>query len=160
MNLEMHKLRSSYPFCMLTSFPCDEIKTFKANILDTSESADFQRYENSRKASDIFLLELSKLRATSAERKNTVLVIDADRGHIYDASVQKSEYFDTQRKYFINKAKSYGFTVIDMEPVFSYHYQKYKKKFEFSNDGHWNSLGHEVVAKEIAKELNLLPRNQ
>ena len=159
-NLKVSDLAYKYPFCMLASFPCNEIKTFKANILDTSESADSQRYENSRKASGIFLLELSKLRETSAERKNTVFVIDADRQSIYDASVQKSEYFAAQRKYFVDKAKSYGFTVIDMEPVFSDHYQWHKQKFEFSNDGHWNSLGHEIVSKGIAKEFNLTPRTQ
>ncbi len=160
MNFGIHKLGHTYPFCMFASFPCDEIKTYKANILDTSESADFQRYENSRKASDIFLMEISKLRESFTERKNTLFVIDADRQHIYDASIQKSEYFEIQRKYFINKAKSYGFTVIDMEPVFSDHFKKHKQKFEFSNDRHWNSLGHEIVSKEIAKELKLTPKTQ
>ncbi len=159
-NFSIYNLAYTYPFCMLAEFPCDAINTFKANIMNTSESEDFQRYENSRKASDIFLLKLSKLRESSAERKNTVFVIDADRQHIYNPSLQKSEYFNTQRKYFIEKAKSYGFKVIDMEPVFSNNYQKHKQKFEFSNDGHWNSHAHEIVSKEIAKELNLKPRTQ
>ena len=159
MNLGVSKLAFTYPFCMVADFPCNEIKTFKANILDTSESADLTRYEDSRKASDIFLLELSKLRDTPAKRKNTVFVIDADRHHIYDASMQKSEYFTAQRNYFIKKAKGYGFTVIDMEPIFSEHYQENKQKFEFSNDAHWNSLGHEIVSKQIAKRLDLMPKN-
>ena len=160
MNLQVFKLAYTYPFCMVADFPCDKIKTFKANIVDTSESADLQRYKISRKASDIFLLEISKLRKTSAERKNTVFVIDADRKHIYDTNVQKSEYFTAQRKYFTKKAKSYGFTVIDMEPVFTNHYQNNKQTFQFSNDGHWNSLGHEIVSQEIAKKLNLTLRSQ
>lgn len=159
-NLEVYNFAYKYPFCILANFPCDDNKTFKANIMNTSESEDFQRYQNSRKASDIFLLKLSKLRETSAERKNTVFVIDADRQHIYNPSLQKSEYFNTQRKYFIEKAKSYGFTVIDMEPVFSNHYQKHNQKFEFSNDGHWNSHAHKIVSKEIAKKLNLTARPQ
>ena len=159
MNLKVSNWAYTYPFCMLADYPCNKIKNFKANIVDTSESADFQRYEKSRKASDIFLLEISKLRDTSAKRKNTVFAIDAHRNQIYDTSLQKSEYFTAQRNYFINKAKSYGFTVIDMEPVFSNHYQKNKQKFEFSNDGHWNSIGHKVVSKEIAKRLDLMPKN-
>jgi len=161
MNLQVSSLAYTYPFCKVANFPCDEIRTFKANIVDSSESSDFQRYEISRKASDIFLMELSKLRETAAERKGTVFVIDADRYHIYDPrNIQKSGYFAKQRKYFIDKAKGYGFTVIDMEPVFADHYQKHMQKFEFSNDGHWNSLGHEIVSKEIAKELNFAPRTQ
>ena len=159
MNLKVSNWAYTYPFCMLADYPCNKIKNFKANIVETSESADFQRYEKSRKASDIFLLEISKLRDTSAKRKNTVFAIDAHRNQIYDTSLQKSEYFTAQRNYFINKAKSYGFTVIDMEPVFSNHYQKNKQKFEFSNDGHWNSIGHKVVSKEIAKRLDLMPKN-
>jgi len=161
MNLLISRLAYTYPFCMIANFPCDTIKTFKANIVDASESSDFHRYEISRKASDIFLMELSKLRETAAERKGTVFIIDADRHHIYDPkTIQKSEYFSKQRKYFIYKAKGFGFTVIDMEPVFADHYQKHKQKFEFPNDGHWNSLGHMIVSKEIARELNLAPRTQ
>jgi hypothetical protein len=161
MNLQVSRLAYTYPFCMVAGYPCDQIKTFKANIKDSSESSDSQRYEISRNASDIFLMELNKLGKTPAERKDTVFVIDADRHNIYEpSSTQKSEYFTAQRKYFIKKAKGYGYTVIDMEPVFAQHYQQNKQKFEFSNDGHWNSIGHEIVSKEIAKELNFMPRNK
>ena len=156
LNLQVSRLAYTYPFCMVAQFPCDNIKTFKANIADSSEVSDPQRYVISRKASDIFLMEISKLRETPSERKRTVFVIDADRNHIYDPrKSQKSEYFFKQRKYFIEKAEDYGFTVIDMEPIFSEHYQENRQRFEFSNDAHWNSLGHEIVSKQIAKELEL-----
>ena len=150
-----------YPFCMFANFPCNEIKTFKANIVETSENSDTRRYEFSRKASDIFLMEISKLRETAAERERTVFVIDADRNYIYNPrESQKSEYFAKQRKYFIDKARDYGFTIIDMEPIFSEHYQENKLRFEFSNDAHWNSLAHEIVSKQIAKELELTLRSK
>ena len=161
LNLNASRLAYTYPFCMVANFPCDNIKTFKANIADSSESSDPQRYENSRKASDIFLMKISKFRETPAKRKRTVFVIDADRNHIYDPrKSQKSEYFSKQRKYFIEKAEDYGFTVIDMEPIFSKHYQENRQRFEFSNDAHWNSLGHEIVSKQIAKELDLTLRSK
>ena len=67
----------------------------------------------------------------------------------------ESEYFKKQRDYFIKKAKDNGFTVIDMQSVFVMHYQINIQRFEFLNDSHWNSLGHKIIAEEIAKELNL-----
>ena len=42
-----------------------------------------------------------------------------------------------------------------MNPVFVKHYSIYKERFEFSNDNHWNELGHELVAKEIKDLLRL-----
>ena len=46
-----------------------------------------------------------------------------------------------------------------MKSVFAEHYQSNNERFEFVNDGHWNSLGHKIIAEEIAKELKLTPKN-
>ena len=105
------------------------------------------------------MFEISKLRPTYAERKKTIFVIDADRLPIYDKSLKESEYFIAQRQYFIKKINSYGFTVIDMKPIFFDHYLKNKQKFEFPNDKHWNSLGHKLVSQEIIKYLKLRPKS-
>ena len=83
--------------------------------------------------------------------KKCTLCVD----RIYNENLPESEYFKKQRNYFIKKANDYGFTVIDMKSVFAEHYKNNKKRFEFSNDAHWNSLGHKLVTDEIAKNLNL-----
>ena len=58
-------------------------------------------------------------------------MVDADRNQIYNKSLLESEYFKKQRKYFIKKAKEYGFTVIDMKSVFAEHYKKINKSLSF-----------------------------
>ena len=118
-NLEISSLAYKYPFCFIANFPCEQIKNFSANIIDSYESEDKNRFEFSYKASDIFLSEVGKLRNNPLQRENTIFVVDADRNQIYNKSLLESEYFKKQRKYFIKKAKEYGFTVIDMKSVFA-----------------------------------------
>ena len=145
---------------MIADFPCEQIKNFSANIIDSSESEDSSRFQVSYEASDIFLSQVEKLRNTPLKRGNTIFIVDADRNSIYDENILEGEYFKKQRDYFIKKAKNYGFTVIDMKSVFAEHYQSNNERFEFVNDGHWNSLGHKIIAEEIAKELNLKLKSQ
>lgn len=158
-NLQLPYVIKDLYFCLIIKSYCKTGDSFAANIVDTAELSTPKRYRDGFKATDIFLDNVVKIRTSKAQRENTVLIVDADRRHIYDKNVNKSEYFAKQRNYFINKSRSFGFSVIDMEPVFSDHYQKHSQKFEFSNDAHWNELAHEIVSKEIAKELNLTPRN-
>ena len=159
-NVKVSSIFSIHPLCLLKKTSCDSSNNFAANIVDVVESVNPKRYSEGYRATDIFLENLANIRASKVQRNHTIMVVDADRYSIYDNTSNKSEYFTKQRSYFIDKAKSYGFTVIDMEPVFADHYQKHKQKFEFSNDGHWNSLGHVIVSKEIAKELKFVPRTQ
>ena len=159
-NLNISSLAYKYPFCMIADFPCEQIKNFSANIIDSSESEDSRRFEVSYEASDIFLSQVEKLRNTPLKRGNTIFIVDADRYSIYDENILESEYFKKQRDYFIKKAKNYGFTVIDMKSVFAKHYQSNKERFEFVNDSHWNLLAHKIIAEEIAKELNLKLKSQ
>ena len=108
---------------MFADFPCEQIKNFSANIIDSSESEDSSRFQVSYEASDIFLSQVEKLRNTPLKRGNTIFIVDADRNSIYDENILEGEYFKKQRDYFIKKAKNYGFTVIDMKSVFAEHYK-------------------------------------
>jgi hypothetical protein len=40
-----------------------------------------------------------------------------------------------------------------LEESFADDYRNRKIKFEFDIDNHWSSVGHEVVAREVIKEL-------
>ena len=51
--------------------------------------------------------------------------------------------------HFFQKAKKLGYEYVDMDPIFHQHYARNRKKFEFKFDGHWNTLGHQVVASSI-----------
>jgi hypothetical protein len=55
----------------------------------------------------------------------------------------------------MKNAEKLGFEIVDMQPVFLKHYRKYGQRFEFPNDGHWNSLGHELFTDAIAKSKAL-----
>ncbi len=153
-NLKITSLQKEKPLCILIN-SCRDTKSFKANIVDSTLTEAPYRYRDGFLATDIFLENIARLRPSEKERRNTLFVVDADRQSIYQNKTQTSKYFLAQRNYFIEKAKIYGFTLIDMYPIFHDHYLKNNIKFEFLNDGHWNSLGHEIVSKEIIKVLNL-----
>ena len=53
--------------------------------------------------------------------------------------------------YFLEKARSNGFQVEDLQPDFIQHYRLHHQKFEFVDDAHWNGIGHEVFANAIAR---------
>jgi hypothetical protein len=55
------------------------------------------------------------------------------------------------RRYFKKQAVSRGYEVIDMQPVFIKKHRLDNSRFEFPTDGHWNELGHKLVAEEIQK---------
>ena len=149
------------PLCFLTNKEClyKRKNLFKANIIDSSIRETPERYRDGFLATDIFLENIAKLRPSKKERGNTLFVIDGDRFSIYKGATYKSKYFLAQRNYFIEQAKIYGFTLIDMEQIFKEHYRINNKKFEFINDGHWNSLGHKLVSNAVAKELRLKIKN-
>lgn len=48
----------------------------------------------------------------------------------------------------------YGFTVVDMQPVFRKDFLVNHRRFDFTNDSHWNSYGHSVVASELEKVIS------
>lgn len=156
-HLDLSIILHKRPFCFVTNKVClyKQQQDFKANIVDSSILKTPERYREGFIATDIFLENIAKLRPSQKERTDTLFVIDGDRFSIYNGASYKSEYFLAQRNYFIQKAKIYGFTLIDMEEIFKEHFRKNNKKFEFINDGHWNSLGHKLVADTIAKELKL-----
>lgn len=154
-NLNSSTLLNKRPFCVISNKPCLNTKMFRANIIDSALSESQERYRDGYLSTDIFLENIAKLRPSQKERKHTLFVIDADRFSIYKGTSHQSKFFFAQRNYFIDQAKIYGFTLIDMNKIFKEHYLKNNKKFEFINDGHWNSLGHEIVSNAIAKELKL-----
>ena len=155
-HLNLSELLHHRPFCLVTKKSCRNTKiTFRANIIDSTIKETPERYRHGFLATDIFLENVAKLRPSQKERRHTLFVIDADRFSIYKGTSNMSKFFFAQRNYFIEQAKIYGFTLIDMDQIFKEHYRINNKKFEFVNDGHWNSLGHKIVSNEIAKELKL-----
>ena len=142
-----------YPICKIW-IDCTSEQNYAANVIEESEQENPERFKSGYLATRYFLNNLAKIRSSSETRNKTIFVIDSDRQHIYDLKNKRSSFFESQRENFISEAKLMGFRVIDTEEIFKKDFKKYKKKFEFSNDNHWNQRGHRLVSEEILIELN------
>jgi hypothetical protein len=50
----------------------------------------------------------------------------------------------------MREASRRGYEVIDLQPWFVARSRDGRTRFEFPTDGHWNSIGHAVVADALA----------
>ncbi len=117
---------------------------------NVAADADPVRLSDSKKAVDAFLEMLPAEAGLDPDR--IVLVVDAPRPEIYSpdrlAAVHDS-YFEIMRRYLIGKASDQGYEVIDLEKKFIADYWRRNLKFEFADDYHWNSTGHELVGAAV-----------
>jgi hypothetical protein len=114
---------------------------------NTRAAADNARLDQSKAAIHAFLRDLGAFAGWTPDR--VVFVVDGIRYPSNSATVLNS-YFVQMRTYFMAQARSAGFEVVDMDPHFFAKFQAERKRFEFPTDGHWNGLGHAVVADALA----------
>lgn len=111
-----------------------------------------QRVAISNRATDYFLKLLPQM--TEKDPSSVFLIVDAERARIYGhLSGKKLTYFEQVRSYFIDQAEGAGYNIIDLQEAFAEHYASDKKMFNFENDYHWNSLGHEVATEKLILKL-------
>lgn len=89
--------------------------------------------------------------ATGVKTENIVLILDAERANIYEPSPRDAgrSYYSQMKQKLVEAAVSTDIHLIDMEEPFTNHFRENRQKFEFPTDGHWNELGHSLVAKVI-----------
>ena len=78
------------------------------------------------------------------------------------AAASSGTYFGIMRNAFLEKAISLHYDVIDLDPFFFEHYRRFAERFEFPQDGHWNSIGHGVAFNAVITSRfieRLLPRS-
>ncbi len=127
------------------------------NIVSTKIEAPSERYTMGELAIDIFIKKLKDIRKNKFSREKTFLVIDADRKSIYNnTSLNENSFFSIMRKKLINKARTNGFKVVDMKPIFQKDYTKRKLRFNSPYDMHWNEYGHKKISDEIIHLINNL----
>jgi hypothetical protein len=118
---------------------------------NTSSEVNEIRLNDSKRAVDIFFSELSKL--LSINKPKILFIIDGARPYVYSneevASI-KGSYFEIMRDYFMKNCLKENYEYIDMQEIFVARHSQDGSRFEFPTDGHWNSLGHELVARAIA----------
>lgn len=109
-----------------------------------------QRIRDSTRAVDHFLDQVPA--KSGLDRESIVFVLDAMRPAMYSPETllkADDSYVSQMRRYFKKQASSRGYEVLDMQPAFMSRHRLDDSRFEFPTDGHWNELGHELVAAEI-----------
>ena len=118
---------------------------------NTSASTHPTRIADSRRAVDAFLDRLPEFSGLPPER--ILFVVDGMRPHLYDEKelkVAEGSFVGVMRRYLMANAGRQGYQVIDMQPVFVEHYGRFRRKFEWPHDGHWNEAGHERCFEAVA----------
>lgn len=123
---------------------------FVGNVVSRSDPV---RVGDSERAVVAFLDQLPGYAGLAPARIH--LVLDGIRPNLYseaDLHAASGTYFDHMRKYFIAQATRRGFVLTDLQPLFIERHRRDGSVFEFPTDGHWNGLGHEVVAEAVAAD--------
>jgi len=84
------------------------------------------------------------------ELPNDRILFTVDGFHYPDvAAASVGTYFDRMRRAFMAQARARGYGVIDLDPLFFADFKARSQRFEVPGDGHWNAIGHEVVARAV-----------
>lgn len=116
----------------------------------TVAKVETAKLADSKRAVDAALAELPSRTGLPVEKM--CFVVDGLRGPIYyggDEQLVHGSFPNIMNKYLMERAKSLGYEVIDMEPVFRTDYDRNGEKFEFQCDGHWNARAHGLAANEL-----------
>lgn len=111
-----------------------------------------ERERASRRAVDRFLAELPTRAGLAPDR--IVLTIDALRIAILHPDLAQrtaQSLFGRLRSYLIERARTAGFTVIDLDPPMRAFARETGLPVELADDYHWNGHGHRIVADEIGR---------
>lgn len=120
----------------------------------TSAKADTTRLALSKDAVERFLELLPQYAGLPSE--DIFFIVDGLRPDLYTEKGRKGavgSYAEQMRKFFMDKARSQQYTVVDMQPIFEQHYAANGNRFEFKKDGHWNGIGHGVAADALKTAL-------
>ena len=113
---------------------------------NTAAEASPERVRDSQGAVLAFFDDLAKTVPLPPDR--IAFVMDGARYQSDVAFVERS-YFGIMRNYFMREAAARGYEVIDMQREFLARSRDRQSHFEYPTDGHWNPIGHEVVAQAL-----------
>lgn len=96
--------------------------------------------------------------ALSLSPSRVVLVFDTDRKSIYRKPKSGSACIrrdDLANRTLVRLARARGYRVIEMRPVFNSYYARTGRQVDYlPEDGHWNAVGHELAAREVARVIH------
>lgn len=117
----------------------------------TEAHADPERVADSKAAVDKVLRDFTQ--RTGLEPKDICFVVDGMRPHLYTPEglrAAANSYVAVMNAYFISTARSGGFQVIDLQPIFIKDFSENRHPFDYGSvDSHWNERGHALFAKAV-----------
>ncbi len=123
----------------------------RAYVGNVPANVSLEREQDTYLAIDAFFRDLPVYSGLGPDQ--ILFVMDGMRYETYlgEDSFPKAEnsFFADMRRYFFKRSAELGYDYIDLHHVFKTHYQEHNQRFEFPFDGHWNKLGHQVVADAI-----------
>ncbi|GJJ04877.1 hypothetical protein RugamoR64_54150 [Duganella rhizosphaerae] len=91
-----------------------------------------------------------QLQRIAGQNTQVIFVVDGDRKAIYDPLHAKQIWRGDDRAAFIDRARSVGYRVVDLQPVFSQHWNVLHERLDFlPMDGHWNQVAHQLAAQQV-----------
>jgi hypothetical protein len=119
-----------------------------AYVGNTVAAADPDRLRDSKRVIDTFLRLLPATSGLAPDR--IAFLVDAERNAIYHPSERTDRAYYTQmRSYFMDSARQRGFEVVDTQARFASRYAREGERFDFPDDAHWNSIGHDEAARAV-----------
>jgi hypothetical protein len=118
---------------------------------NTAVQADERRLRLSRAMLDAFFRDLPE--RVGLPRERLLFTLDGFRT---PATVEagRGSYFDLMRQAFLAKARSLGYEVIDLDPLFMAP-ARAGLRYDYPDDAHWSGSGHAVAAEAVASSRML-----
>jgi hypothetical protein len=127
-----------------------QVDTLRAGIPqyvgNTAAAASPERVRDSHEAIAAFLDDLAKMVPLPPDR--IAFLVDGARSE-RDVAITERSYFGLMRARFMSEALQRGYEVIDLQPWFVARSRDGQTRYEYPTDGHWNPIGHEVVAEAL-----------
>ncbi|QGZ41774.1 hypothetical protein IP92_00765 [Pseudoduganella flava] len=120
---------------------------------DKPDSAALARHREYRDRALAFLMtELDKLRREYGTE--FVFLVDGDRNAIYSHGKAEPNWLGDDREQLFAEVRKHGFGLVDMQPLFAEHWQRYHERMDFlPMDGHWNPVAHKLAADKVLEVM-------
>ena len=115
---------------------------------NSASDADPQRVELSKRATVWVLDHLPE--SVGLPASHVLLLMDGYRVFEPDQiEAARQSFFGIMREYLIGEARRRGYEVGDMQEWFALGHRRNGAVFEFPDDGHWSTLGHDEAANAV-----------
>jgi hypothetical protein len=127
---------------ILTHGPEDDNQKFEANI-------DVKKGDLGTIKGAVAYIFNKYLQEVEGNRQKLLLIMDSPRNTIYEGVHPKNTSAFRYNKFFSEVCNKLSLYCIDLTEQFWTDFRQNKRWFNSKIDGHWNTYGHSVAAKQI-----------